>query len=44
MNCTTNTKKQKIKEMIALRVVVNGVAVVVNPFGWKPGFGLEDDE
>jgi len=33
-----------LKGMITLRVVVNGVAVVVNPFGWRPGFGLEDDE
>jgi len=30
--------------MVALKVVVNGIAVVVNPFGWRPGSGLEDDE
>jgi len=29
--------------MIALRVVVNGVAVVVNPFGWIPGEEIDDE-
>jgi len=30
--------------MVALRVVVNGVAVVVKPFGFMLGLGMDDDE